>query len=89
MAGELLLIGTERCGTCKFQKHLPDTPYGNTPMCMRYPPARVPIVITLPGPPDAAGAPTMQVQVRHEMTIAPAPDNFGCGEWKPRVLKPA
>ncbi len=86
MPGPVLRLSAERCGNCKFQRQLPDTPYGEQPLCLRFPPLRAPIVLALPVQETPGGETKMQVSVRHEMTLSPAPDAWWCGEWKPRFM---
>ena len=90
-------IGAERCGNCKFQRQ-PGGPFGDTFLCLRYPPVVAPIPdIERMIPPNAAlalpqgntpfPAGGMQlVNVRNEVRFPPAPDDWWCGEWKPRFL---
>ncbi len=91
-------IGAQRCANCKFQEALGGA-FGDVKLCLEAPPQAFVVpdtyAIIPPGTTNvsigdglAANFPTGGLQVihvRNEVRYPPAPDDFKCGRWKPRL----
>lgn len=81
-------VGQQRCGTCKYQTIL-GGPFGETPLCTEDKP-QVSVLVTAWTivPPGGGLGPAGGIQaakVANEVRYPPAPNEFMCGRWKPRL----
>jgi hypothetical protein len=84
-------VMAKRCGNCKHQTIL-GPPFGDTPLCTEEPP-KVHVVVQAYGMVPPTGRPgdpfehggMKAVGISNEVRYPPAPDNFTCSKWVPRL----